>query len=445
VRRLVDALAERGIRLRLQGDRVEFVGPKGAMTPELLRELREHRDDVRDYLIFESRRSAGDASATHGGELLLEPDRIIATAIESEGGGDLGAEEGDLREALGVYCESVERDARPHGLGRIYLSERMLRLSVLARLRLARAARAGEAKAPRRAPLVVCGLPRSGTTLLHRLLALADDAAGLPLWQLLEPFPPASGRDHRRDHAIRNITWLNALVSTSLDAQHYVRPDLPDECGHLLRTSFRGGMPWQAPATGWLAWSLRTSAAPAYRVWAACLAALEPEGSRLVLKDPFHMHHLDDLLAACPGAQIVQTHRDPLEVVPSFHKLCATMHAVLVEDPDARRNAAAETAWLEHMVLRNEETRAKVPPRQLVDVDYRALLADPIGTATRVHEAFGLPLTEGHVARMSAYLADNGQRKHGDNPYTAEAFGETLGALAERFAAYRARFGLSPP
>src|SRR5262245_16047617 len=113
MRRLLEELRARGIRLRLAGDQVAFAGPKGAMTPALLRELREQRDDLRDYLLLESRGTA--ATATR--DLTLDPERAIADALEAEGGGggDLGPDGADLREALGVYAESVERDARPHG------------------------------------------------------------------------------------------------------------------------------------------------------------------------------------------------------------------------------------------------------------------------------------------------------------------------------------------
>src|SRR5262249_50289555 len=153
--------------------------------------------------------------------------------------------------------------------------------------------------------------------LLHRLLVLDDDAVSLPLWQLLEPLPPRSGPDQRREHAARNVAWLAGLVPVSLDAQHYVRPDLPDECAYLLRTSFLGSMPWQVPAHRWLRWSLSADASFAYRIWAAFLGRLDPgAGARFVLKDPFHAAYADEIEAACPGALLVRTHRDPVEVLP---------------------------------------------------------------------------------------------------------------------------------
>jgi hypothetical protein len=371
----------------------------------------------------------------------FDPEALVAWAARAEGSDDLGPDDALLREGLAVYCESVERDARPHGLGRFYANRRVCRLGLQARIRIAPHVRAGAR--PARAPLVVCGLPRSGTTMLHRLLELADDAAGIPFWQLVDPMPPSAGSDRRRALAETSVGRLQRVVPLSLDAQHLVRADLADECGHLLRTAYIGAMPWQLPVYGWLEWSMRQDSGPAYRVWAAYLSQLEPAGRRLVLKDPFHAAHLTELFAACPEAAVVQTHRDPVEVLPSFHKLCSTMHAVLVPELDRGRTVAAHTAWLAWLLERNAAARAALPARRVVDIDYRELVADPVAAVGRIHDALDLPLTDGHAARMRRWLADNGQRRHGDNPYTAEAFGQSSAEIAERFSAYRERFGFA--
>jgi hypothetical protein len=432
VNELLRELEARAIRLRLEDDAIAFSAPKGAMTPELLRALRAHKQDLRDWLLLRDHGLTPEVPAR------FEPEGLLRAAIEAEGTDALGPEPEALREALAQYVESVERDARLHGLGRVYLYERILRMSLVARLRLAPYLRPGAR--PQRPPLVVCGLPRSGTTLLHRLLALADDAAGIPLWQLLEPVPPRHGPDLRREHAQRNLEWLGRLVPVSLDAQHLVRPDLPDECGHLLRASFMGAMPWQVPAYGWLRWSLRADAGPAYRVWAAFLAVLEPPDRRLVLKDPFHAANLPALLAACPEARVVQTHRDPVEVVPSFHKLATTVHRVLVAALDLPRVVQAHMEWLEALVARSGAARATLPPGRCVDVDYRALVADPLAEVARIHDALGLPLTAAHEERIARWMVDHPHRAHGPNPSSASDYGQTDAEIRERFADYRDRF-----
>jgi hypothetical protein len=172
---------------------------------------------------------------------------------------------------------------------------------------------------------------------------------------------------------------------------------------------------------------------------------LEPPGKRLVLKDPFHAANLEELLEVCPGATIVQTHRDPLEVVPSFHKLCTTMHAVLVPTLDVPRTVEAHMRWLTHVVERNERGRRALAAtgraQRVLDVQYADLLADPLGTVERIHDHVGLPSTGAELDRMRRWLASNGQRKHGRNPYAAQLFGQRPAEIAERFAGYREAWG----
>lgn len=375
------------------------------------------------------------------GALRLDPDRLWAAAARSEGHDDFGPDAPGLRRGLEVYCESVERDARPHGLGRFYLYRRVLGIALRANLRSAKMVR--DRLRPRKPLLVVCGLPRSGTTMLHRLLEQADGARGIPFWQLADPIPPPRGPDRRRRQAEKNLARLRRIAS--LDAQHVVRPDLSDEWGHLLRNSFLGSMLWQVPAFSWLFWMLEQDSRPAYRRWGAYLHHLKPEDARLVVKDPFHAANLEALLEVCPSTTIVQTHRDPLEVVPSFHKLCATMHAALVRRLDVPRMVDAHMHWLSALLERNAQGRRRLAEHgladRLLDVAYADLLSDPIGVVERIHDHARIPLSGAEVDRMRQWLARNGQRKYGPNPYSAEAFGQRPEAIAERFSAYRDAFG----
>jgi hypothetical protein len=159
-----------------------------------------------------------------------------------------------------------------------------------------------------------------------------------------------------------------------------------------------------------------------------------------VLKDPFHALSLPALFAAIPNAMIVQTHREPSEVVPSFHKLTLTTQAVLSANVNVDKTVATNTEWLDTVAKRSVEDRARVPSEQVIDVDYRALIANPPQIVRRIHDRFGLGWSDALEARVTSFVRDNGQRKHGGNPYTAEEFGQSAAAIDERFATYRARF-----
>ncbi|MCB9569487.1 MAG: sulfotransferase [Myxococcales bacterium] len=383
--------------------------------------------------------SAGDGLRRRGAlRHLLDPDALLAEAAAAEGHERFG----DGTEAmLRAFCASLEADARLAFHGRLHLHG-LARTSLQVRLRL-EAARARDPaidRPPSRPPLLVCGLPRSGTTLLHRLLALADDARPLLLWELMEPIA-GRGPDRRRQEAERKIRRLQRIVPLSLDAQHFVRADLPDEDGHLLKPSFASSLLYQAPALTWLDRVLRDDLAIAYRNWRALLVLLEAPARRLVLKDPFHARQIPRIVDLIPQAMVVRTHRDPAEVVPSFHKLTMTMHAVTCTSLDAPAIVEANTRWLESI------TDAAVAPlgdaaSRVIDVDYRALLRDPVGTTRSIHARFDLPWSDALEARVRDFVGANRQRRHGDNPYDAAEFGQTIPAIHERFAAYRRAFGL---
>jgi hypothetical protein len=370
--------------------------------------------------------------------------RLSATALEQAAATEVGSIEfgnGYYREGLRVLVDAIEDDAASiHVAGRLHLRSLLVR-ELVTRLRLRQALRRNPAleHGPKLPPLVVCGLPRSGTTFLHRLLAEPRDARPLPLWELMEPLP-GPGPDRRLATARARMERLAALTHDELDSQHLVRAELPDECGHLFKSTFFSSIYWQAPLYRYLEWYLRADPTPAYRDYRALLAALERPGQRLVLKDPFHARHLPSLLEVLPAANVVMIHRDPVEVVPSFHKLTLSVHRVFSDAVDTRRVVELNTRWLHDLAQRSLDARPSLPSARIFDVGYRELLADPVGVVARIHERFGLPLAPPTRERLERYVAEHPQRQYGTNAYRVEDYGQRSEALAERFAEYRGRF-----
>jgi hypothetical protein len=368
----------------------------------------------------------------------LSPAALEQSAVEDAGLDDFG--EGGYREGLHALVEAIEADPSIHMAGRLHLRALIVR-ELVTRLRLQHARRHDPRldEGPRLAPLVVCGLPRSGTTFLHRLLSEHDDARPLPLWELMEPLP-GPGPDRRLATARARLERLSSLAHDALDPQHLIRAELPDECGHLFKATFFSSIYWQAPLHRYLEHYLRADPGPPYRDYRALLAALDRPGRRLVLKDPFHARHLPSLFAVLPAANVVVIHRDPVEVVPSFHKLTLSLHRVFSDAVDVPRTVELNTRWLHDLVGRHLDARSSLPSARIVDVGYRELLADPVAVVAHIHDRFGLELDARTQARLERYVADHPQRQYGANPYRAEDYGQRPEALAERFADYRARF-----
>lgn len=369
--------------------------------------------------------------------------RLSAASLEQAAAQVAGTDDfGDpyYREGLGALVDAIEDDASLHMAGRLHLRS-LLGRELVTRLRLQQVRRREPAldHGPRLAPLIVCGLPRSGTTFLHRLLAEHHDARPVPLWELMEPLP-GPGPDRRLAAAQARMERLSALAHDDLDPQHLIRAELPDECGHLFKPTFFSSIYWQAPLYRYLDWYLRADPDPPYRDYRALLAALDRPGRRLVLKDPFHARHLASLFAAIPTASVVVLHRDPVEVVPSFHKLTLSLHRVFSDQVDVRRTVETNTRWLHDLAERNLDARPAVASARILDVGYRELVADPVGVVARIHDRFGLELDPPTRERLDRYVAQHPQRQYGGNPYRAEDYGQRPAELAERFSAYRTRF-----
>lgn len=378
---------------------------------------------------------AGAAARALGVEIArLTPDELEQAASHSEGHAEFGRPH--YRTGLELLVESLEGDANLHTAGRLHMRALLIELLVT-RLRLG--ALPAREPSPLISPLFVCGLPRSGTTFLHRMLAERSDARPLPLWELREPIP-GPGRDRRRERARVRDQRLAAILPDGVDAQHLMRAELPDECGHLLKVTFWSALFWQVPVYRYLEWYLAHDSRQPYREYAALLEALARPGRRFVLKDPFHAANLPSLFTVMPEAMVVHTHRDPLEVVPSFHKLTTTFQAVLSDRVDRARTVALNLRWLSALVAASHEARARIPAQRVFDVDYVDLVGDPLAVVEAIHTHFGLELGDDYRVRLQRFIAANPQRKHGQNPYAAADFGQQQGEIAEAFAGYRERF-----
>jgi hypothetical protein len=281
-----------------------------------------------------------------------------------------------------------------------------------------------------RAPVFVVGLPRTGTTLLHNLLARADACRAPAMWELRRPLPSRSP-----DSAAEVQAELDALYDRvpAFRKIHWIHSENPDECSWLFRHAFSSlalAFQYYIPSYRRFLLSRPAHAAYAdYRLWLQILGRRHPEGT-FVLKDPCHLWHLDVLLSTFPDARVVHLHRDPAEAVPSFVSLCHTLHGMDSSRSDARRTAAEVIEMID--TARERLARAPSQDPRVLDVPYRELVADPLGTTRAILSWAGLP---GGVGSAGRWLSDNRQHKGGRHEYSAEGFGMDPGVLRERYGA----------
>lgn len=371
----------------------------------------------------------------------IETDQLIRAARRRTGLSDLG--EADSLAGLEVLVRSAENDTRLTTAGRVSL--RQLIVSILSnRLQLVRVQRERPelAEQPLLSPLIITGLPRSGTTLMHRMLATPHEHYAPPLWETMYPLRPVGRFDSRRARCQLGLVARKVLLR-DLDRIHHVTVDAAEEDLFVLGSTFESWLFWgAAPVRGYMDWYLRQDHAAKYRLyrlWLQVFQAAHP-GRRLVLKAPEHAGAVSALLSVIPEARVIQLHRDPVTVVSSYISMIRTTQGFSVKDTDQVSDAKATLEFLAAEMDRNLEAREK-HPGSIVDVLYDDLIADPDAVAQRVYHECGLTPTGASAAAIQRYIAENPQGKHGTHHHSLRDTGIEEQAVRARFTAYSESFG----
>lgn len=352
-------------------------------------------------------------------------------------------------EGFARLMASIEEDVRPHAAGRAMIRELCVR-ALANRLRFVEARRqAGALVEPPRAPIIIASMPRTGTTLLQRMLSADPAAMSLPLWLMLDPMPPPTAAQWRtggwrRQRARLELQVLRRLIG-DLDRKHHPAADEADECTYLFML---GGLSLQFyalwPVHSYAAWAVEQDARPAYRDYRVALQLYQRprEGAWWVLKSPMHFLALRELVETLPEARIIQLHRDPAVAVPSLHSLFSSMHGLVSRRYDRRAIAAMTTEVLAERADRVVALRAEAAADRFLDIQYVDLVADPVGTARTVYERFALSWTPEVERRIRTMAAQNPAERFGRHQYALDDYGLTRQAVEARFARYIERFGI---
>jgi hypothetical protein len=297
------------------------------------------------------------------------------------------------------------------------------------------------------APVVITGLPRTGTTLLQNLLALDPAHRVLRFWEALHPVPPDAARGTSEEALVaRAEAWLERLyaLAPAFRAIHGASARGPEECDALLQNSFASQhFDDMFRAEAYSAWLNHSALVDEYAYYALQLRVLtKPEDAarRWVLKSPSHLGYLGTLRTTLPGAVIVHCHRDPCQAVASYASLVLAVRAPYsdhVSLADVGRHALDRSSVATTRALLARDSGR---PDDFVDVGYRRLVADPLGIVRQLYRRLGRSLDDTTAATMEAWLAANPQHKHGRHRYSLEQFGLTADEVSARLATYTDRF-----
>lgn len=376
-------------------------------------------------------------------------DQLIAIARRRGGLTEFG--ETDFLGPLQIFLDACSKEADLSLIGRIATRWDIVRfLSNLLRLRQEETCAPKILDQPITKPLFVSGLPRSGTTFLHSLLA--EDPANLVprVWQLIHPYPLSSGthRDLRAKRVARQLR-LFGLLAPNFRRMHPIDAASPQECSEITAhvfASLRFDSTYRVPS--YRRWLDETGHVEAYRFHRRFLQHLQHQaggGRHWVLKCPDHVFALAAIRTVYPDARLVFVHRDPLAVLLSVARLTETLRRPFTRSIDkveiGRQDSDRWLAATELMIAAANEQRFAEP---IFHVHYLDLIKDPVGTVAALYRHFGeslQPAAAARIGRLVAAKPNGGYRAHGSR---LEDYGLDAALERERYARYMAHFGIRP-
>jgi len=393
--------------------------------------------------------AAGAAVRALGVPLLpIDGSELAARARKATGLEDFG--DPFFREGLERVTASLEGEARLSSLGRSVARSDLQRI-LENRLRVTDVLlRHPEIETERiEAPIFIVGAPRTGTSILHELLA-QDPRLRVPrTWEVMYPWPPPETRSYETDPRIarveRHFSGVDRLLPT-FKRMHPMGARLPQECA-VLTAHECATMVWhtQFDVPSYQAWFETADHRRVYQGHRRLLQYLQWQcpGSPWVLKSPQHLWTLDALFEVYPDARVVQTHRDPLKIVASLTSLCATLRSMTSDAVDPR---AIGADWSRRLATGLRHTmgvrEGGIPAAQVYDLSFQEFMKDEIASVVGLYAHFGMMLSAEAEARMRAFLAKNPRARHGRHRYGLEEAGLDETSERRRFAAYQERYAV---
>ncbi len=412
-------------------------------APVRIEDLAEPRysDEVRAIL---------DLMEEAGSHLALEPADLMAAACTETGLDDFGPD--DFVERLGVLCRAMREQGGLNGAGIMQqhvfilglLKNRLLIEDLVER----HPEILGEEIV---APIIICGLPRTGTTHLHNLMSSDPALRSLPYWESLEPvladreIPAPGAPDPRLERTAVALSFVNTALPY-FNRMHEMTVEHTHEEIQLLAIDFSTMLfETTAPIPAWRDAYLSRDQRPTYAYLLKVLKVLQwlRGGTRWVLKTPQHLEQFPALVDTFPDAIFVVTHRDPVPVTASMVTMIAYTARLTRDRVDLEDLGGYWSDRLERMLRRCAEQRDALPADRTIDVRFDEFMADDLAIVARVYDLAGQPLDERAKKSMAAFMAAHPRGRHGTIAYDLAQFGLDAAERRRALAFYNERFGVT--
>lgn len=378
----------------------------------------------------------------------LIPAELESIAIQQSGGlKDFG--DATYRAGLEQLCRALETEANLSDFGRQLLHHKLVELLVN-RLHIENYfSRHPEIEHEvLAAPIVIVGLPRTGTTLLQRVLACDPNLYSMAWWESRYPVPfPGEDLKSPTERIERARGEVKVMVEAmpKLMAIHPMNADEADEEVMLMEHSFMAAFNAYADIPTYMDWLYRSDETPAYDYLKRVLKFLQWQkrqrgvtATRWVLKAPHHLLRMKLLLKEFPGAQVIQTHRDPVDTIPSIASFIHTLWCIYGAAPDATHAGREWSDLMARAFHATMDVRSQTPA-PFMDVRFIDTVKKPAEVVQAIYRHTSMTLTPEADRAMQAWLDANRRDNRAAHDYTPEQFGLSDEQLRRDFADYRAR------
>src|SRR5579883_3311924 len=395
-------------------------------------------------MVDRQERILGPGMLGHGGGPVLDPQEMLAAALKRAGRDDFA--DRSFLQPLERLLASCNAESGLNSLGRQAVKFE-IRRSLHNLLEFERRERESPAvlTRPIERPVFITGMPRSGSTFLHRLL-VRDPAVAAPLsWRLVHPHPSAAGRLGESLNRVRVQAqfYLMRLLAPELNKLHEVAAGEPEECTDITAQVFqslRYDSVYRVPS--YQSWLQRRGHIEAYRFHKRFLQHLDAQapGRRWILKSPDLVFALDDIRVVYPDAHWVFIHRDPVAVLASVARLTEVLRRPFAHSVDlAEIGQQVCASWLDGA---QRMMRAAAASGSILHLHFREIVSDPPGAAERLFRHAGHASSGEAAQRMRKWLGNRSNRTHRQRRYNLASFGLDPEALRAQFKPYTDTFGI---
>lgn len=385
----------------------------------------------------------GDAVGGADRLVSLDPDELLATAMRDTGLADFGGE--TWRPNFDVLVRALTQESDLHLVGRILVRSEILQ-ALRNRLRLAQHWNTHPEVLRRdvASPVFIVGSPRSGTSILHELMAVDPATRAPAMWEMQRPLDEPDCAE-----SVDGVVQFWHDLQPEYETMHANSGFLPNECIFITLHEFLSDH-WSGNhvVPSYDAHLRTADRVPAYRYHKRFLQTLQgrAQSERWLLKAPSHLFHLESLFEVYPDARIVRTHRDPLKTLASAISLMGTLKWMRCNGVDMSAAPARLAYGFAHIYQREiaQRSQGSLPADRFVDVCFADLVGDPVAAVERVYRQLDWPLSNDVRERVAAYAVAKPKDSRGAHRYSLAQVGLDAAEERERFAFYMDHYGVAP-